>query len=257
MGTELPHLELGHALITMIEPEPATLAEYNEWYERDHSLSGVLTGPGAFAMRRFVATRDLKALRSPAESPVAQPLAEGSFIALYWFERDQLAAHADWGFPETARLYELGRMRTDRRHLSTAYYDLVGVTGRGPKPVPVELALAHPYESLVMIWTGSPAGHEDAAAGLRASLVDETSPIGNVVTFREAPVAPMPGAIIGETDVDPATVLAHCAFVNGPADRALVDRINASIAAAGLTPLLVAPFVPTVPGTETYLDQLW
>ena len=257
MSTDIPHLELGHALITMIEPEPATITEYNDWYERDHSLSGVLTGPGAFAFRRFVATRDLKALRSPADSPVARPLAEGSFIALYWFERDQLSAHAEWGFPETARLYGLGRMRTDRRHVSTAYYDLVGVTGRGAKPVPAELALAHPYDALVMIWTSSPVGHEDAAAGLRASLVDETSPIGNVVTFREAPVEPMPGTIIGETSVDPTTVLAHCAFVNGAIDQALVARINAAIAAVGLTPLLVAPFVPTIPGTDTYLDQLW
>ena len=128
MSTDIPHLELGHALITMIEPEPATLVEYNDWYERDHSLSGVMTGPGAFSMRRFVATRDLKALRAPADSAIARPLAEGSFIALYWFERDQLTAHAEWGFPETARLYGLGRMRTDRRHLSTAYYDLVGVS---------------------------------------------------------------------------------------------------------------------------------
>jgi hypothetical protein len=141
--------------------------------------------------------------------------------------------------------------------VSTAYYDLVGATGRGSKPVPVELTLAHPYDALVMIWTSSPAGHEDAAAGLRASLVDDTSPIGSVVTFRERPVSPMPGTIIGETSVDPATVLAHCAFVNGTADRALVDRISAAIAAAGLTPLLVAPFIPTVPGTDTHLDQLW
>jgi hypothetical protein len=255
--TDIPHLELGHALITMIEPEPATLAEYNDWYERDHSLSGVMTGPGAFSMRRFVATRDLKALRAPADSPIARPLAEGSFIALYWFERDQLTAHADWGFPETARLHGLGRMRTDRRHVSTAYYDLVGATGRGAKPVPMELALAHPYDALVMIWTSAPTGHDGAAAGLRASLVDDTSPIGNVVTFREAPVDPMPGAIIGETAVDPATVLAHAAFVNGAVDEALVGRITSAIAAAGLTPLLVAPFVPTVPGTDIYLDQLW
>ena len=70
MGT---HIELGHALITMVEPHPASVAEYNRWYEHDHFLSGVLTGPGAFAGRRFVATRDLK--RSPVSgpSPIAHP----------------------------------------------------------------------------------------------------------------------------------------------------------------------------------------
>ena len=51
--------ELGHAMVTMIEPtrDPAELAEYNRWYEFDHSYSGVMIGPGAFSFRRWVATR--------------------------------------------------------------------------------------------------------------------------------------------------------------------------------------------------------
>ena len=32
------HIELGHALITMIEPEPATVSDYNRWYEHCHSI---------------------------------------------------------------------------------------------------------------------------------------------------------------------------------------------------------------------------
>jgi hypothetical protein len=65
--------ELGHAMVTMIEPthDPAELAEYNRWYEFDHSQSGVLIGPGAFAYRRWVATRALKtcAIRTRAAWP--------------------------------------------------------------------------------------------------------------------------------------------------------------------------------------------
>ncbi len=261
--TDIPHLELGHALITMIEPEPATIHEYNEWYERDHSLSGVMTGPGAYAMRRFVATRDLKALRSPADSPIAQPLTAGSFIALYWFERGQLGPHCDWGFPETARLAGLGRMRGDRRHLSTTYYDVVGTTGRGARPVPPELALAHPSEGLIMIWTSSDADHEQSAAALRDALVTQPSAIGSVISFRPAlpPNVPqMPGAVIDDPSVDDATVMAHCCFVDRVADgdwAALLGRVDDVLVALPVTPLLVAPFVPTIPGTDTYLDQLW
>jgi hypothetical protein len=259
------HIELGHALITMIEPDRAAVADYNRWYEHDHFLSGVLAGPGAFAGRRFVATRELKQLRSPADSPIARPVEDGSFVTVYWIERDQLAAHCDWGFPEAARLAGLGRMRTDRHHVSTSYYDLAGTSARGPRPVPVELALHHPYAGLVMIWTTATAGgHVDAATRWREALVSAPSPIGRVVTFRPielpAPLPAMPGVVIGEQAAEERDVLAHCCFVDTDLRGAwpeVSSRLDAALAEAGLAPLLVAPFIPTVPGTDTYLDELW
>src|SRR4051794_27201146 len=66
------HIELGHALITMVEPHRESVVAYNRWYEHDHALSGVMTGPGAFSYRRFVATRELKERRFPEDSPIAQ-----------------------------------------------------------------------------------------------------------------------------------------------------------------------------------------
>jgi hypothetical protein len=255
------HLELGHALITMVEPEPGSVSAYNRWYETDHFLSGVLTGPGAFAGRRFVATRASKALRWPADSPIARPVDDGSFITVYWIERDQLAAHCDWGFPEAARLAGLGRMRTDRHHVSTAYYHLVGARGRGDRPVPIELALHHPYTALVMVWTEG--GSDGDAATVRSALVEGDSPVGNVVTFRPIDLPPplpaMPGVIIGG-DQPEAEVRAHCCFVDAPFPDVwptVAARVEAALAAAPVRPLLVAPFVPTVAGTDTYLDELW
>jgi hypothetical protein len=267
------HIELGHALITMIEPDRETVRQYNRWYEHDHFLSGVLTGPGAFAGRRFVATRALKELRFPADSPIAQPVEDGSFITVYWIERDQLAAHCDWGFPEAARLAGLGRMNTDRHHVSTSYYDLAGHTPRDKNPVPVELALHHPYPGLVMIWTTTRANdHEVRAAGLRGHLTEADSPISRAVTFRPIalpePLPAMPGVIASQREIgrddgdnpDDTEILAHCCFVDGdvaaqwPTTAALIEK---ALATAGLEALLVAPFIPTVPGTDTYLDELW
>lgn len=264
------HLVLGHALITMVEPEPATVADYNRWYETDHFLSGVLTGPGAFAGRRWLSPRSLKAVRFPKESPIAEPLGAGSFIAVYWIEAGQLVAHCEWGFPEAARLAALGRMRSDRRHISTAYYDLVGVTARGERPVPAELALHHPYGGLVMVWTEAPPdapadAHERWAARFRVALTGTESAIGQVVTFRPIelpePLPKMPGAIIGG---DPSRdVLAHCCFVDDEFGRTWRDISMAlRTAFAGdnpgaVVPLLVAPFVASVTGTDTHLDELW
>ena len=229
-------LELGHALITMIEPDRETIREYHRWYERDHFLSGVLAGPAAFAGQRWVATRDLKALRRPAGSPVADPLDDGSFITMYWIERDKLQDHVDWGFPEAARLASLGRMDPRRHHVSTSYYDLVGVAARDADPVPAELALHHPYVGLVVVWAD-----EDVSGRLVGG------PVAQVVTWTQSPAVPnMPGAVMSDPD---RRVFVHTCFVDDLTDGwPTFDDVDA---------LLVAPFVPTVPGTERHLDQLW
>jgi hypothetical protein len=264
-GIEAGHLALGHALITMVEPDRETVSAYNRWYERDHFLAGVLTGPGAFAGRRFVATRALKDLRFPETSPIARPVDDGSFIAVYWIEQDQLAAHCDWGFPEAARLAGLGRMNPNRHHVSTSYYDLVSVQGRGGQPVPAELAMHHPYQALVMVWTTTDDSGDSAAfaAAFGSALTDDDSPVGQVVSFRPyalpAPLPTMPGVAIGET-IDGA-VTAHACFVdaevisNWPEIR---GRIEAGADTDPATQIvLAAPFYPAVSGTDTHLDQLW
>jgi hypothetical protein len=247
-------LELGHALITMVEPDRETVAAYNRWYETDHFLSGVLTGPGAYVGRRFVATRALKDLRAPDPSPVARPVDDGSFVTLYWIERDRLDAHCEWGFPEAARLAGLGRMDTRRHHVSTDYFDLAGDRVRPDHPVPVELALHHPYPGLVLVWTG---GLDDQAE-FRERATATGSAVARVTSWRPAVLdVAMPGVVI---DGPPAQV--HACFVDAPVDAdgggAWADVLtDIGEALGGSSPWLVAPFVPTVPGTEAHLDALW
>jgi hypothetical protein len=253
-------LELGHALVTMVEPDRETVAAYNRWYETDHFLSGVLTGPGAYVGRRFVATRALKDLRRPADSPVARPVDDGSFVTLYWIERDQLDAHCDWGFPEAARLAGLGRMDTRRHHVSTDYFDLVGDAARADHPVPVELALHHPYPGLVLVWTG---GLDDEPAW-RQRATAAGSPVARVTSWRPAALdVAMPGVVIGG-----GPALVHACFVDAPVDAdgggawddvlaAVEGAFGGSASGSRAGPWLVAPFVPTVPGTEAHLDRLW
>jgi hypothetical protein len=257
------HIELGHALLTMIEPARNDVAEYNSWYERDHFLSGVLTGPAAFAGRRYVATRKLKDLRFPAESPIARPADQGSFTTLYWIEDALLADHLSWGYPEAARLAGLGRMNPNRTHVSSDYFDLVNVSSRPSNRVPPELALHHPYPGLVVVWTGrAAAASAGASRALGDALVHGESEIGQVVSF--APTAlppsypPMPGvAPLMESDKH---VHVHCAFIDGDVAAswpALRSRIDAAVRSADVELLLAAPFIPTIPGTDAFLDELW
>ena len=76
-GMEDYPIELGTLLFTMVEPEKGREVEYNRWYERDHQYAGEMIGPYTLAVGRFVATKDLKALRYPDTSPVA-PDGKGS-----------------------------------------------------------------------------------------------------------------------------------------------------------------------------------
>ena len=69
--------DLGHALITMVEPHPGHERQYNRWYEDDHFIAGAMAMPWMYAGRRWVATGDLQRLRYPAACSVAQPVTAG------------------------------------------------------------------------------------------------------------------------------------------------------------------------------------
>ena len=55
--------DVGHALITMVEPVPGHERQCNRWYADDHFIAGAMAMPWMYAGRRWVATRDLQLLR--------------------------------------------------------------------------------------------------------------------------------------------------------------------------------------------------
>jgi hypothetical protein len=258
------HIELGHAMITMVEPtkDPDRLREYNRWYEHDHAYSGVLVGPWAFSYGRWVATRPLKDLRYPSPSTVADPVDDGSFIAFYWYLKDRVDEHFAWSFPQTQWLGEQGRMNGDRTHVSTSLYDFAGAVNRPGWPVPPEIALDHRYDGLVAAWIDRAPGADLAALerwlldeGL-PDVVEEGTAVGQALVFspRDFPGVPGTGVGVGEKLL--------VAFFLQRDPRELWEQHFAGFGAAvekcGLgTAGLVAPFIPVVPGTPAYLDQLW
>ena len=258
------HVDLGHAMITMVEPtrDAARLREYNRWYEHDHAYSGVMIGPWAFAHRRWVATRALKDLRVPHASTVATPVDRGSFIAFYWYLKDHVDDHFTWAFPQTKWLTDQGRMNGDRMHVSTSLYDFAGAVNRPAWPVPAEIALDHPYAGLVVTWLerADDAVNDDVVAwALRdwaPTRLTADSPVAQALVFTPRDFPGIPGSGVGVgTRVCVAWLLQR-----DPRDvwathgAELVDDVaTARVATLGLA----APFVPVVAGTETYLDELW
>jgi hypothetical protein len=257
------HIDLGYAMITMVEPtqDPERLREYNRWYEHDHCYSGVMVGPGAFSYGRFAATRALKDVRLSASPTVADPIDQGSFIAFYWYLAGTIDEHFAWSFPATQALAAAGRMNTDRTHISTSLYDFRGSVNRPGWPVPAEVALDHRYAGVVGFWldrTENTTSDQlvDWLMNALPNALANDSALAQALVFtpRDFPGVANSGVGVGDR------VLVALFTQTNPLEcwQREVTAVANTISSSGLATLgLVAPFVGVIPGTETYLDQLW
>ena len=267
-------VKVGSMLFTMVDPHRGHEVAYNRWYERDHFYAGCLIGPWLFAGGRWVATRALKDLRFPADSPFADPVDAGSYLSIYWVHEGHEAEHFAWATKQVRWLYANGRGFGERTHAHTALYSLVARHQRDADGVPLELALDHGYDGLgvVVVEPADGVTREELVARLSADAVPalfEGDGGGGVAlgsTWRvmpmgggqpdEAPRAPM---ALG-TDGGSADRVVQLLFLEGdPASswervRAYAERVAAG-GAGSVT--FAAPFLATVVGTDTYTDQLW
>ena len=265
-GVEDYPVKVGSMLLTLVEPTKGFERAYNRWYERDHFYAGCMVGPWLFAGSRWVAPRALKDRRWPSESTIAKPLDAGSYVAIYWVEQGHHADHfEDWAVPQVRELYANGRGFPERTHVHTSLFDHLASAYRDDDPVPIELALDHHYDGVIILWWDAIGGsaadlHQQLAAGHLPALLD-----GSDIEIASSWVPSVPdegprdvpmdlGSPAGGTDR-----LVQLLFVGGDTEAA-VDQVRAfteSVESGGLAQLLLAaPFFRTVVGTDTYVDQL-
>jgi hypothetical protein len=259
-------VKIGKMLFTMVDPHRGHEIAYNRWYERDHFYAGCLLGPGWFAGRRWVAPRRLKNLRFPAESPFAEPLDAGSYLSIYWIELGHLEEASKWAGEQGGRLHQDGRSFTERTHAHTAMYVPDSTVHAHEDGVPAELALHHTYRGLgVVVLEPSEGSNRDALIrevenGPSRRLMDESG-VDMVCSWRLMPQPPGAQApmSLGTDGGSPDRVVQLCFLECEPTE--IWDRFHAYAkdieeTAAG-TVTFAAPFVPTVVGTDTYIDELW
>jgi hypothetical protein len=166
-------------------------------------------------------------------------------------------------------LYGGGRGFSERSHVHTATFDHVGAAYRDDDPVPVELALDHHYDGIVGVWLDGRGGldaaalHEllvssgalaDLTTGSSIEIVSSWMPRPEFRNSRDS--APMALGSPGGQE----NRLCQVCFIGGDV-RDSLDRFRVytdRLAADGIADTaLVAPFLRTVVGTDTYVDQLW
>jgi hypothetical protein len=271
-------IKIGRILFTMVDPHPGAEKAYNRWYERDHYYGGCMIGPGFFAGSRWVATRTLKDLRTPEKSLVADPTDAGSFLSIYW----RLLGEEDpaWANRQVQWLYANQRGFDQRTHIHTGFYEYRSTAYRDDGGVPVELALDHHYEGLgvVMVEPRDGSGSEDLIRwldGRAATLLFSDSRIDMVASFtvfvpdagerpqtaagaKAAPGSPG-GPSLGSDGGAPDRVLQLIFVESDPIE--VWERVRDYAAAIGgggrARTTFVAPFLRTVVGTDTYVDQIW
>lgn len=255
---------LGGMLFTLVEPHRGHEVDYHRWYERDHFYSGCLEGPWLFAGRRWVATRELKALRSPADSPVVRPIDAGSFLATYWILKGRFAEHIEWGTKQVHWLHDHDRMFPHRDHVHTFMYVHRWTVRRDPDGVPPELALDHPFAGMVaiMVEAKDDESRKPLSVWLRDALLpDRLAGSAGALAVGFTPV-PMPDDAPVDQALPAGMTRRQLVLVFLDRDpRQSVDvwsGLDEAVSDTGLGRLdLAAPFVPTIPGTDTYCDELW
>jgi hypothetical protein len=257
-------VQLGGALITMVEPQRGHERAYNRWYEDDHFYAGATAGPWMFAARRWVATRDLQSLRYPDDSPIARPVSQGCYISTYWTTAGHHRDAVRWGaITMRDSLYPRGRGFDQRDHVYTAFHTFDFGSSRDEGPLRPEHALDHPFAGLVVEVVEAPEGASRAdllgwlqqdfvpgelsgsAAALGLAFSPEPLPAERTAYARDLP------------GVDRLVTLLWFLQADPRASWAPFTRHGVAIDASGRGRLLfAAPFVPTIPGTDTYVDEL-
>ncbi len=250
-------VHLGSMLFTLVEPHRGHEVAYNRWYERDHFYAGCMVGPWLFAGRRFVATRPLKDLRFGTEPDLFGPADRGSYLAVYWILEGRHDDHVAWALRQVQWLHAHGRMYPQRDHVHTLLYrHAFTASAHGARGVPAALALDHPFGGLTATLVEPAPGVTPEQVGdyVRATFEPELE-----LGFTPIPL-PADAPVTQEGHERVTGCVLNLSFTAASPDtwwheqRAAADRVQAD----GVGRILwTAPFIPTIPGTDAYTDQLW
>ena len=169
-----------------------------------------------------------------------------------------------WTIATNQRLFEDGRVFMERDHTFTSFLRYLGASYRDEKGPRDVHALDYPYHGLVLEVIDSPdaATRERLFEWMSSDRIPGVlagSPIAMALAFQPMPLPADKSPYVKEVEgVD--TRLTVLWFTEGDPvaawDHAFAGA-GEQVAATGLGRVeLVAPFIPTFPGTDRYVDEL-
>jgi hypothetical protein len=262
---DIPEIRLGSILFSIVDAKEGGEKVFNRWYERDHFFAGCMIGANFFSARRWIATRDLKQKRFPATTPVTPDITKGSFLHTYWILDPYYEETLRWSVDQVLQLHKQKRMEPARDNISTAFYKYRWGVFRDEDGVPPELALEHPYKGvLATLYDRDPGVSQEAfEAWLKGELarLQAGSPVAQSLAFQPEQLpddAPKYVARVPE-DILQRRWLVLSFLEANPREwwDARIPGLEQGAAASGMAQLIYgAAFIPTVPGKDTYLDEL-
>ena len=235
---------IGTAIVSYIEPHAGAERDFNRWYERDHFPAAVLAGPGAYAGARFVATRACKDAR--LDGDLFGDPRTGSYLSIAWLLPGAQA----------------GVGRVDPRPDGNAARRGPHVRGtRSPahRRVRVRWEARAADGGPPRRWRSNAASPVSSRSRSKATRRRARSKLGGLASIAELPpviVALRRERLLVSVLGEPAPHLLLLAFVDGDVDRRLAAHARRARARLGADVGFAGPFLATVPGTDTYVDEL-
>jgi hypothetical protein len=252
----------------MIEPEPGHEAAFNRWYSDDHFYAGGMCLPRIFAGRRWVATRELRALRCGSDKDMAD---HGCYLHLNLFSSHRLNEVYEALSSTLQDLGKRGRMyptEIPRRHLYTTitpYHSVIYRDKTMDGPVDIH-ALDYPFAGVVLELVDARPDQirDDLLYWLQTEFIPKMITGSDALMCLIFVHADLPEIIksprLPAKDPKGDKRVVFLWFVESD-PRVYWQRDFAgqeiAILQAGLGELtFMGPFIPTIPGTDCYVDEI-
>jgi hypothetical protein len=197
----------------------------------------------------------------PEKSAVAQPVTAGCYLSPYWVTDGRYDDHMKWTVAINKRLNRDARVYRDRTHVFTAFQDHEATVYRDGAAGPRDFhALDHPYAGLVLevVDAESPERRGELLEWLVSRHLPKRvagSPAAMVTVFRPTPLPGDRMTYVKQVEgVD--TRLTLLWFLEADPRECWDPYFTTSEDPPMGRRELLAPFIPTVPGTDKYVDRL-
>jgi hypothetical protein len=154
-------------------------------------------------------------------------------------------------------------MFAERDHIHTLLYRFAWSVSADPDGVPPELALDHPYAGLVAVFTDAVGDRDSTGEWLRTDVFPTLLadlPRSQVVTFTPLPLLIDAPGDVPRSEPDDGRLLHLFFLADDPRESwaSTFGSLGPRLDSSGRAHVVWAgPFIPTIPGTDTYTDELW